>query len=201
MNFSPQLIALGEYLAGEFDNREQAIGEPVWYVHLRLWQRPVNLFTEDSITLFAEQANVINLDKPYRQRIMRLRQKSNSDTSLEVQYYMPQDPGALIGAGHNPALLNTLTPEQLDLLPGCILTVNQETLARDRYKFTATPLPETRCSFTYLGNRVDVSLGFEATAAEFHSYDKGIDPATGKATWGAIMGPYRYTKRNQYLIS
>jgi len=49
MNFSPQLIALGEYLAGEFDNRE----------HLRLWQRPVNLFTEDSITLFAEQASVI----------------------------------------------------------------------------------------------------------------------------------------------
>jgi hypothetical protein len=43
-------------------------------------------------------------------------------------------------------------------------------------------------------------LGFETTAAEFHSYDKGIDPETGKATWGAIMGPYRYTKRNQYSI-
>ncbi|HYX17824.1 MAG TPA: chromophore lyase CpcT/CpeT [Nostoc sp.] len=197
MNFSPQLIALGEYLAGEFDNQEQAIGEPIWYVHLRLWQRPINLFTEDSITLFAEQANVLNLDKPYRQRIMRLRQGSN-DTSLEVQYYMPQDPDALRGAGNNPALLNTLTSEQLDLLPGCILTVTQETLASDRYKFTATAPPETRCSFTYLGNSINVSLGFEATAAEFHSYDKGIDPATGNATWGAIMGPYRYTKRNQY---
>jgi hypothetical protein len=200
MNFSSQLIALGEYLAGEFDNREQAIGEPVWYVHLRMWQRPVNLFAEDSITLFAEQANVINLDKPYRQRIMRLRQNVNSDTSLEVQYYMPQDPDVLRGAGNNPGLLNTLTPEQLDLLPGCILTVTQETLAGDRYKFTATPQPESRCSFTYLGNSAYVSLGFETTGAEFHSYDKGIDPATGKATWGAIMGPYRYTKRNQYFI-
>ncbi|WP_392479226.1 chromophore lyase CpcT/CpeT [Nostoc sp. C110] len=200
MNFSPQLIALGEYLAGEFDNREQAIEEPVWYVHLRMWQRPVNLFTEDSITLFAEQASVINLDKPYRQRIMRLRHGSNSDTSLEVQYYIPQNPDALRGAGNNPALLNTLTPEQLDLLPGCILTVTHEALAGDRYKFTATPQPETRCSFTYLGNSIYVSLGFETTVAEFHSYDKGIDPATGKATWGAIMGPYRYTKRNQYSI-
>lgn len=198
MNFSLQLIALGEYLAGEFDNREQAIAEPAWYVHLRLWQRPVNLFTEDSITLFAEQSNVINLDQPYRQRIMRLRQGIDSDPSLEVQYYMLQDPGAFKGAGCNPALLNTLTPDKLDLLPGCILTVTQEKLAGDRYKFTATPLPETRCSFTYLGNIVYVSLGFEATAVEFHSYDKGIDPATGKATWGAIMGPYRYTKRNQY---
>ncbi|MBG1267716.1 chromophore lyase CpcT/CpeT [Nostoc sp. WHI] len=198
MIFSPQLICLGEYLTGEFDNREQAIAEPAWYVHLRLWQRPVNLFTEDSITLFAEQANVVNLDQPYRQRIMRLRPASNSDTSLEVQYYMPQDPGGLRGAGCNPALLNTLTPDKLDLLPGCILTVTQEKLAGDRYKFIATPLPDTRCSFTYLGNIVYVSLGFEATAAEFHSYDKGIDLATGKATWGAIMGPYRYTKRNQY---
>ncbi|MBW4429336.1 MAG: chromophore lyase CpcT/CpeT [Nostoc desertorum CM1-VF14] len=200
MNFSPQLIALGEYLAGEFDNREQAIAEPAWYVHLCLWQRPVNLFTEDSITLFAEQANVIKRDQPYRQRIMRLRQCSNSDASLEVQYYMPQDPDALRGAGNDPALLNTLKPEQLDLLPGCILRVTQETQTGDRYKFTATPLPENRCSFTYLGNSISVSLGFEATAIEFHSYDKGIDPATGKATWGAIMGPYRYTKRNQYLI-
>ncbi|MCC5606375.1 chromophore lyase CpcT/CpeT [Nostoc sp. CHAB 5834] len=162
----------------------------------------VSFFPADllSITLFAEQANVVNLDKPYRQRIMRLRQGSN-DTSLEVQYYMPQDPGALIGAGNNPALLNTLTSEQLDLLPGCILTVTQETLGGDRYKFTATPLPETSCSFTYLGNSINVSLGFETTAAEFHSYDKGIDPATGNATWGAIMGPYRYTKRNQYSIT
>ncbi|MEH2107300.1 chromophore lyase CpcT/CpeT [Nostoc sp.] len=198
MNFSPQLIALGEYLVGEFDNREQAIAEPVWYVHLCLWQRPVNLFTEDSITLFAEQANVITLDQPYRQRIIRLRQGSNSDATVEVQYYMPQDPGVLRGAGDNPALLNTLTPEQLDLLPGCILTVTQENLTGDRYKFTATPPPDTRCSFTYLGNSISVALGFAVTPTEFYSYDKGIDPATGKATWGAIMGPYRYTKRTQY---
>ncbi|MBX9254319.1 chromophore lyase CpcT/CpeT [Desmonostoc muscorum CCALA 125] len=198
MNFSPQLIALGEYLAGEFDNREQAIGEPIWYVHLRLWQRPVNLFAEDSITLFAEQANIIKLDQPYRQRIMRLRQRSDSHAPLEVQYYMLKNPEALRGAGDNSALLNTLSPNQLDLLPGCILAVTHETLGGDRYKFTATPLPETRCTFTYLGNTIQVSLGFEATAAEFHSYDKGINPATGQATWGAIMGPYRYTKRNQY---
>lgn len=72
MSFSPNLIVLGEYLAGKFDNREQALADPAWFVHLQLWQRPVNLFTEDSITLFAEQANIVNLDRPYRQRIMRL---------------------------------------------------------------------------------------------------------------------------------
>ncbi|AFZ25342.1 CpeT/CpcT family (DUF1001) [Cylindrospermum stagnale PCC 7417] len=199
MSFSPQLIALSEYLAGEFDNREQAIAEPVWYVHLRLWQRPVNLFPEDSLTLFAEQANIVNLDQPYRQRIMRLRQGRDSEAPLDVQYYMPKDPTALKGAGSNPALLNALTIDQLDLLPGCILSVTQDKIAPNRYKFAASAPPDTCCSFTYLGNTVQVSLGFEVTEATFHSYDKGIDSATLKATWGAIIGPYRYTKRQQYF--
>ncbi|MDZ7959719.1 MAG: chromophore lyase CpcT/CpeT [Aulosira sp. DedQUE10] len=198
MSLSPQLIALGEYLAGEFDNREQAIADPAWYVHLRMWQRPVNLFSEDSITLFAEQANIIYLDNAYRQRILRLQLGDNFDAPLKVQYYMFKDPNLFKGAGRNPALLNTLTASQLDVLPGCILSISQQILAPNSYKFAATPMQNTNCSFTYLGNTVQVSLGFEASAAEFHSYDKGIDPVTGKATWGAILGPYRYTKREQY---
>ena len=66
MSFSPQLLALADYLSGEFDNREQALAEPIWYVHLRLWQRPIPLFSEDSMTLFAEQASVVNLERPDR---------------------------------------------------------------------------------------------------------------------------------------
>ena len=55
MTISPELIALAQYMAGEFDNREQALAEPTWYVHLRMWQRPlpVPLFSEPSIALFA----------------------------------------------------------------------------------------------------------------------------------------------------
>ncbi|MBD2345965.1 chromophore lyase CpcT/CpeT [Anabaena subtropica] len=198
MDFSPDLLTLGKYLTGEFDNREQALAEPVWFVHLRLWQRPVDLFPDDSITLFAEQANIVNLDRPYRQRIFRLMPNPNSETGLYVQYYMPKNPSALTGAGRNPDLLKTLTPDQLELLPGCILSVSQQTVASNRYQFTASPLPDTRCTFTYLGNTVQVSLGFEVTETELYTYDKGIDQETGKATWGAITGPYRYTKREQY---
>lgn len=66
MNYSPQITALANYLTGEFDNKSQALEQPVWYVHLKLWIRPVPIFTEDSITLFAEQANIIKLDQPYR---------------------------------------------------------------------------------------------------------------------------------------
>ncbi|MFB2767787.1 chromophore lyase CpcT/CpeT [Pelatocladus sp. BLCC-F211] len=198
MTSSPELIALAQYLAGEFDNREQALAEPAWYVHLRLWQIPIPLFSEDSITLFAEQANIVKLDQPYRQRIMRLTSGHDHDTPLKVQYYMPKDPTALRGAGRNPLLLQTLTPEKLDLLPDCVLNISQETVAPNQYKFTAIAPANTRCCFSYAGNTIQVSLGFEVSQQELKTYDKGIDPNTGSATWGAIMGPYRYTKREQY---
>lgn len=198
MSFSPELLTLANYLSGEFNNREQALAEPAWYVHLRLWQRPIPLFSENSLTLFAEQANIVSLDQPYRQRIMRLMESGDRNAPLKVQYYMPKNPSALQGAGRNPSLLNTLTPEQLDLLPGCILNVTGQTLASNNYKFAATPPPDTSCCFSYAGNTVQVALGFEVTQQEFKSYDKGIDPTTGGATWGAILGPYRYTKREQY---
>ncbi|KOP22699.1 chorismate mutase [Hapalosiphon sp. MRB220] len=198
MTFSPELTSLAQYLAGEFDNREQALAEPAWYVHLRLWQIPTPLFSEDSMTLFAEQANIVKLDQPYRQRIMRLTLGYDQDAPLKVQYYMPKDPAALRGAGRNPSLLQSLTSDKLDLLPGCVLNVSQETLAPNQYKFIANPPGNTRCCFSYAGNTIQVSLGFEVSQQELKTYDKGIDPDTGSATWGAIMGPYRYTKREQY---
>ncbi|WP_066379402.1 MULTISPECIES: chromophore lyase CpcT/CpeT [unclassified Anabaena] len=200
MNLSLQLITLSNYLAGEFDNQQQALAEPVWYVHLRLWQRPVELWREDSITLFAEQANIVNLEHPYRQRILRL-MPNDDKTLLQVQYYMPKNPSALSGAGRNPTLLKALTPEQLELLPGCILQVTQQEIAPNQSQFIATPPAEARCTFTYQGNTVQVSLGLKITPTELFSYDKGIDQVTGKATWGAIVGPYCYTKREQYSIN
>jgi hypothetical protein len=198
MSSLPHLKTIAQYLAGEFENQEQAIAEPAWYVHLRMWQRPVSLFQEDSVTLFAEQANVLNIEQPYRQRIIRLTNISLEDASFKVQYYMFKDPNAWSGAGRDRELLNALTPEKLDILPGCVLKVNVETIAQDQYKFIAKPIPDTRCTFDYAGKIVEVSLGFEATQKEFFSYDKGIDSATRKATWGAILGPYRYTKLQQY---
>lgn len=196
MNFSPALIALANYLAGEFDNREQAIANPAWFVHLRLWQRPVPLFSEDSITLFAEQANILYLDRPYRPRLIRLQERQNTEAPLHVQYYIPKNLAAVRGAGANPELLKTFTAEQFELLPGCHLVVTQQ--LGNNTRFTAIQPAETKCSFTYEGNTIQVALGFEVTQQELLSYDKGIDPTTGAAKWGAIMGPYRFRKNINY---
>lgn len=193
--FSPELTALGHYLAGEFDNRQQAIDNPAWFVHLRLWKRPVPIFTEDSLVLFAEQANIVNLDKPYRPRLLRLTEHQGA---LQVQYYMFKDVTAFRGAGQHPEQLHQLTPEQIEFLPQCTLNVELEALGTNRYRFKTSPASGKPCSFTYQGSTFHISLGFEATSDELQIYDKGIDPNTGKATWGALMGPFRFTKRQDF---
>jgi hypothetical protein len=198
MAFSSELIALGQYLAGEFDNKQQALSEPIWYVHLRLWLRPTLLFTEDSLTLFAEQASIVNLDQPYRSRLLRLRQSQTNPLVLQVQHYMFKDLQAVRGAGCHPEWLQQITPEQVEFLPNCTLNVEIDRLESDRYHFKAFPASEEHCSFTYEDRTYQVSLGFEATPDELKTYDKGIDPTTGQAIWGALMGPYRFIKRQDF---
>jgi CpeT/CpcT family (DUF1001) len=195
MTHSAALVQLAAGLAGEFDNREQAIADPVWFVHLRLWHRPVNLFAEDSLTLFAEQANILQLDRPYRQRLLRL-QPTADPQCLQVQYYAFKTPSAVKGAGQNPALLQNLTLDDIEYLPGCILTVPPA--GGDRY--LADPPPGAQCYFTYQEEIRQVCLGFATSSTEFLSFDKGVDPKTGQALWGALMGPYRFTKRLAYPL-
>lgn len=193
MTLSPQLIALGTYLAGEFENQQQALAEPAWYVHLHLWKRPIPLFTEDSITLFAEQASVINLDQPYRPRIFRLRQSDTNSQQLKVEFYMFNDISAVKGAGRNPNLLQQITTEQIEFLPNCSLNIQVEQLATG-YCFETAPISDRPCTFTYQNSTYQVSLGFKVTVKELQTYDKGIDPETGQAIWGALIGAYRFTK-------
>lgn len=197
MSLSPELLTLAHYLAGEFDNKAQAQAEPVWYVHLRLWHRPIpaHLFSEDSLVLMAEQANGVTLNQPYRQRIMRLQSvETESGPKLQVQYYQFKDPSAFQGAGSKPEKLTQLQAKHLEFLPGCMLTVSWKALDFGGYHFQAI-LPEgAKCCFSYQNKIRQVSLGFEATPAQFLSYDKGIDSVTGKALWGAILGPFQFTK-------
>lgn len=193
---TPELITFGQYLAGEFENQRQAQAEPVWYVHLRLWLRPLPLFREDSIALFAEQASMINLDQPYRPRLWRLMRSESG--GLEVRHYMFNDLKSVQGAGKNPDILRKISLEDLTFLPTCTLAVQVHTLPDHQYQFIAQPQPEQRCQFTYEGTTYQVALGFEVTSHSLKTYDKGLDPSTGKGIWGALLGPYQYEKKRDF---
>ena len=191
---SPQLNTLATYLAGEFSNQQQATSQPAWYVNLRLWIRPVPIFTEDSITLFAEQANILQLDRPYRPRILRLRNRK----AIEVEFYMFKDLATAKGAGQNKDLIKQITPEKIEFLPNCTLKVSTQKLDNGKYCFETTPITPEPCRVTYQGTTFQVFLGFKATADELQTFDKGIDPETGRGTWGALMGAYCFNKLQDF---
>jgi hypothetical protein len=184
---------LVEYLIGEFDNIEQSKEEPTWYVPLRLWHRLLPYPIQGKLAIFAEQANVTSLERPYRQRILVIEEQV--DGALAVQFWAFKNPTRFRGAGANPDLLKDALESELDLLPQCWLNIEQ---VGDRLK--AEPRKGDRCCFTYEDKLRQVVLGFEASQTAFLSYDRGVDPETGQSLWGAMMGPYRHQKRIAYPI-
>lgn len=186
------LQTIANWLAGEFDNREQAIADPTWFVHLQLWHRPVPFQVDGCPALFAEQANILYIDQPYRQRVLILRPDSNSPIG-QVEYRALRHPEQWRGAGADATRLQALQPEDLVELPGCILTLTQQNQG-----FSAQPPADAKCFFQYDGKTRQVILGFEVYGDRFLSFDRGVDPETGQGLWGALMGPYEFTKRKAY---
>jgi hypothetical protein len=188
-----ELRILAQYLAGEFENKDQALSQPAWYVNLRLWLRPVDIFADNSVSLFAEQANIIKLNEPYRPRLLRLKYSATEPEQLEVEHYKFKNINDVKGAGSNPEILRRITPDQVEFLPNCTLKVVTE-MTPTGYHFKALPMSENPCTFSYENKEYQVKLGFEVNEKELLTYDKGIDQNTGQAIWGALMGPYIYHK-------
>ena len=105
MTISKELSILASWMAGEFSNREQSLEQPAWFVNLVWWQRPLNFQLFGSMALFAEQANALVLDRPYRQRILQL---VETDGKLQVKYWGFKNPSAWGGAANNRDRLNQL---------------------------------------------------------------------------------------------
>ncbi len=197
----PSLSHLAESLAGEFDNKAQSLAEPAWYLHLRVWNRPLprSLFAE-GYGFFIEQISVASGAAPYRQRILHLTQQGET---LWGQYYGLREPSAFQGSATQPERLTTLTPDALVSLPTCGLSITVDPVA---LKYTARLPADTLCSITYQGQTSYISLGFDLEPSfpqpgrpiELSVYDRGIDPDTGKTTWGPQMGPFRLIKQQTY---
>ena len=194
------LKTLATYLAGEFENKAQAAADPTWFVHLRLWQRPVpNLSNEHVFTLFLEQTSPVSDKPPYRQRVLQL---TNQAGQLQGEYFALKQPLQFLGAGLRPELLGSLSMDDLVSLPNSVAPIQSQTLGTADYQFQAALLDGKYCSFEVGGSRKYVYLGFDVarkkSAVELKIYDKGINPDTGQGLWGALMGPFVLIKQDSY---
>jgi CpeT/CpcT family (DUF1001) len=191
---NPDLVQLGDWLSGVYDNREQAIDAPVWYVHLRAWWRIVPLFESDSVVLFGEQANILQVGSPYRQRLLRLCEREGK---LCGAFYSFIEPGLVLGAGGDEAIAARVLSAEIVALETGVLNIQQ---VGDR--FSLTPRQGEVCAFRFPERGEEkvgrVELGLEVRLKGYDSYDKGLNLETGQPIWGAIMGPYRFTKRDNF---
>lgn len=202
------LTTLANYLSGEFENKDQAAAAPSWYVHLRLWQRPVpQLCSQDTFTFFLEQANVISGQPAYRQRILKITQGETPD-QLAGQYFALKSPLQFRNAGSDPSLLKGMRESDLVVLPNSGAQIQYHTGAAG-YQFKAALKDGELCSFEYGGQTRYVYLGFDigpqadtskAGSILLKTYDKGIDPDTGRGLWGALMGPFQMVKQKAFEV-
>ncbi|MEM6590592.1 MAG: chromophore lyase CpcT/CpeT [Cyanobacteria bacterium P01_C01_bin.73] len=119
MTISKSLLFLAHSLAGCFENHQQALQNPAWFVHLKLWQYPVAVFG-DRLGLFIEQVSVASGNPPYRQRLIELYEQQGA---IWAQYYGLRSPQAFCGGATEPDRLKQLTPDDLIYLPTCKLKV------------------------------------------------------------------------------
>lgn len=178
------LKELERYLTGSFTSTAQAQADSRFFdIHLHtspLWPQ-----REDGPWLYVEQAAAGRLDKPYRQRVYRLR--ALEDGRLESQVFLlPGDPLQYAGAWQRPELLAAVTPEQLVPREGCsiLLTAEPSPLAF-RGSTQGTSCPSELRGAAYATSEVTLQQGLLLT------WDRGYD-AQGKQVWGSEHGPYRF---------
>ncbi|MEM8504471.1 MAG: chromophore lyase CpcT/CpeT [Cyanobacteria bacterium P01_D01_bin.1] len=201
------LLSLAHCLAGEFENQHQAKTEPAWYVHLRLWQRPIpSLSSARTFTFLLEQQNVISGQPPYRQRILQIKESIGSgqqEGQLEGQYFALRDPLKFKGAGQDPSLLSGISQRDLVTLPNSGAMIRYQR-TETGYQFQSALKDGELCSFEYGGQTRYVYLGFDIEAPAgtvlLKTYDKGIDPDTGRGLWGALMGPFLMVKQVSFEL-
>ncbi len=202
------LLRLAQYLAGEFDNKPQSLVDPAWFLHLRVWNRPLppGVFSE-GYGFFIEQINVATGNPPYRQRILHL---MTGGEQIRGRYYALNDPQAFSGSALAPERLRHLRREDLVDLPTCALDISLDPASG---VFRGRLPADTLCSITIDGKASYISLAFDIgppcsavkgssipSPIQLTVYDHGVDIATGAITWGPRMGPFQLLKTQEFAI-
>ncbi len=184
---SPHLIQLAQWLAGHFNNFDQAIAEPVWFANIHVYQCPLpaQVFSGD-LGLYVEQAYDIYLNQPYRQRVLHL---IDHQGQIRIQNYSLKQPERFLGAGRDLSKLQSLTLADLELLPGCVTEVEWTGSS-----FKGQSIPGKTCIIVRKDQETYLYSEFEITATAFRSLDQGRDPETDKVVWGSLSGPFQFVK-------
>ena len=191
MASSSRLLQLAQWLAGHFNNFDQAIAEPAWFANIHVYQCPLPYSVLEGIGFYVEQAYDIALNQPYRQRVIHLIRDETDQ--IRIQNYSLTHPERYLGAGRDLDKLTSLTRAELELLSGCVTEVDWTGSS-----FRGRSIPGKTCLIWRKNRQTYLRSEFEVTATAFQSLDQGLDPETDKVVWGSLSGPFQFVKREDF---
>ncbi len=170
-----------EMATGSFSSAAQAAaddryGTAIWHIE-EIWEG-----RDDGRWLYAENW-FGEAEQPYRQRITRL--TVAEDGSLLARGYRLPGTQPYVGAWENPSLLGDLSPDDLQAVAGCDVTL----VRTGERRFEGTTRGR-ECENRYKGAAYVVSRSV-LTDEVMMNWDRGI-AADGRVVWGPEAGGYRF---------
>jgi CpeT/CpcT family (DUF1001) len=190
MTHSSDIISLARWMAADFSNQEQAFANPPFFAHIRVCMRPLPESLMSGTSLFLEQAYDFMLNAPYRLRVLKF---NVVDNRIELENYKVKEEEKFYGASRDLEKLKLLTPENIEKLPGCDMTVEWTGKC-----FRGEIKPGKACIVERKGKKTYLDNSFEIDAEKLISFDRGLDPETDELVWGSIAGPFHFERKTSF---
>ncbi len=181
---SKDLKTLQGFMAGEFNNAEQAATDTTFF-HIYLRMTPIMNDHPEGYWLYVEQATAESQDKPYRQRVYHLIQAD--DTTLLSKVFELKNPKQYVGGWKDEKKLATITADSLISREGCDMYIHKV----DKEIFRATTMG-TQCTSVLRGASYATSQ-VVIYPDRMVSWDRGWDK-NDVQVWGSVNGAYAFIK-------
>jgi hypothetical protein len=181
--WSADLDLVTSWMSGAFSSAAQA-EESETFLDTSLHVTPIWSERTDGRWLYVEQAVTEHLDRPYRQRVYRVRELG--DGRFECQIHTLSEPAAAVGAWLDEDPLRDLDRTDLEERRGCSVM-----LQRRGDRFEGSTLGSL-CTSTLRGASYATSE-VVITPDGLVSWDRGFD-ALGNQVWGATESGYVFDR-------
>ncbi len=190
MSHSTDIITLARWMASDFSNQAQAFENPPFFAHIRVCMRPLPVEILDGVSLYLEQAYDIELNSPYRVRVLKL---VPADDRIDIENYAIENEEQFYGASRDLQKLQELKKAEFKLMPGCTFITHWTGSS-----FKGRVEPGKGCMVVRKGKNTYLDSEFEIDGEKFISHDRGRDPETDAHVWGALAGPFEFTRRASF---
>ncbi len=190
MTHSTDIVTLARWMASDFSNQAQAFENPPFFAHIRVCMRPLPVELLGGVSLYLEQAYDIELHVPYRVRVLKL---VPVDDRIDIENYAIENEEQFYGASRDLQKLQELKKAEFKLMPGCTFLTHWTGSS-----FKGRVEPGKGCMVVRKGKNTYLDSEFEIDGDKFISHDRGRDPETDAHVWGALAGPFEFTRRASF---